>query len=133
MLLALADPNHVHHERAHGWFSRGAHQARATCPITENGFVRIASHPSYPNRPGEAPAVLELLRVMCQSPGHRFCPDTLSLRTSLCGQGAFTHQAVTDLYLLALAMEHGAKLATLDGKIPASTLVGGAQVIELLP
>ena len=43
VLLALCDPMHVHHEAAHRWFAEKGSQAWATCPITENGFVRIAS------------------------------------------------------------------------------------------
>jgi hypothetical protein len=57
LLLALSDPMHIHHETAHGWFAEKGHQAWATCPLTENGFIRIASHPNYPNRPGDVTAV----------------------------------------------------------------------------
>ncbi|MDO9124550.1 MAG: VapC toxin family PIN domain ribonuclease, partial [Deltaproteobacteria bacterium] len=53
LLLALSDPMHIHHELAHRWFAEKGHQAWATCPLTENGFIRIASHPNYPNRPGD--------------------------------------------------------------------------------
>ena len=62
LLLALTDPMHVHHELSHQWFAKKGRKAWATCPLTENGFVRIASHPNYPNRPGDVPAVLSILR-----------------------------------------------------------------------
>jgi uncharacterized protein len=48
LLLALTDPMHVHHEQAHRWFASKGDLSWATCPLTENGFVRVASHPSYP-------------------------------------------------------------------------------------
>ncbi|MBT8366554.1 MAG: VapC toxin family PIN domain ribonuclease, partial [Deltaproteobacteria bacterium] len=68
LLLALTDPMHVHHEPSHQWFAEKGQKAWATCPLTENGFVRIASHPNYPNRPGDVPAVFLILRQICESP-----------------------------------------------------------------
>ncbi len=56
VLLALSDPMHIHHEAAHRWFAAKGQSAWATSPITENGFVRIASHPNYPNRLRTGPA-----------------------------------------------------------------------------
>ena len=41
VLIALCDPNHVHHERGRSWFLSPDCDAWATCPITENGLVRI--------------------------------------------------------------------------------------------
>lgn len=133
VLLALADPQHVHHDLAHAWFGSGPNDAWATCPITENAFVRIASHPSYPNRPGEAAAVLQRLRAMCAVPGHRFWPDDASIRDAVPSGAVLTHAQVTDVYLLALAVAHGGRLATFDQRIPTSLLEGGAQALEVLP
>jgi predicted nucleic acid-binding protein len=48
LLIALFDPAHVHHEAAHGWFARNGKDCWATCPLTENAFVRILSNPAYP-------------------------------------------------------------------------------------
>lgn len=48
VLLALIDPVHVHHEGASQWFVDASARGWATCPLTENGFVRILSNPSYP-------------------------------------------------------------------------------------
>jgi hypothetical protein len=47
ILIALADPNHIHHGRARGWFLSEHREAWATCPLTENGFIRILGHASY--------------------------------------------------------------------------------------
>lgn len=133
VLLALSDPMHLHHEAAHSWFAGGPSSGWATCPITENGFVRIASHPSYPNRPGNSPVVLALLRTLCTAEGHHFWPDALSLRTMLDEHRLFTHTQVTDLYLLGLAVAQGGKLATFDNRIAADTITGGAAALELIP
>ena len=41
VLIALIDPGHVAHDNAHEWFAAMGHTAWATCPITENGVIRI--------------------------------------------------------------------------------------------
>ena len=133
VLLALADSRHVHHDATHSWFARVGGRAWATCPITENAFVRIASHGSYPNRPGEASAVLGQLRRMCAAEGHRFWPDTVSLRDALIPDASVTHGQVTDIYLLALAVAHGGRLATLDRHIPGTAVPGGSAGLEMIP
>ena len=45
VLVALFDSAHVHHEAAHRWFANVGNASWATCPITENGFVRVVSIP----------------------------------------------------------------------------------------
>ena len=107
LLLALTDPMHVHHEPAHRWFAETGCQAWATCPLTENGFVRISSHPKYPNRPGDVAAVLEILRQLCALEGHHFWADEVSLRDLLSSEVVVTHAHVTDVYLLGLARHKG--------------------------
>ncbi|MBA3944370.1 MAG: VapC toxin family PIN domain ribonuclease [Herpetosiphonaceae bacterium] len=130
VLLALSDPMHIHHEPAHRWFATRGQSAWATCPLTENGFVRIASHPSYPNRPGDAPAVLSILRQFCETPGHHFWAADISLRDLLQPGVLITHTHVTDIYLLGLAVHHGGKLATFDQRISTTTVQGGRSALE---
>jgi len=132
VLLALSDPMHVHHEAAHRWFAEKGSQAWATCPITENGFVRVASHPKYANRPGDMPVVLAILRRFCGAAGHQFWPDDISLRDVLRPDVVLTHAQLTDAYLLALAVHKGGKLASLDQHIPAAAVPGGADALELI-
>jgi predicted nucleic acid-binding protein len=50
VLVALFDPVHVHHEAAHKWFGQNRKSGWATCPLTENGMVRVLSNPAYPGR-----------------------------------------------------------------------------------
>ena len=132
VLLALSDPMHIHHDAAHRWFGSKRRSAWATCPITENGFVRIASHPNYPNRPGDAPAVLSILRQFCAVEGHHFWADDVSLRDMLQPEALITHSQVTDIFLLSLAVFKGGKLATLDRRIPAIAITGGSEALELI-
>ncbi|MBX3029541.1 MAG: VapC toxin family PIN domain ribonuclease [Chloroflexi bacterium] len=133
VLLALSDPQHIHHDLAHDWFAVQGRAAWATCPITENAFVRITSHPTYPSRPGEASVVLALLREMCAVDGHRFWADDLSIRTALASDGALTHAQVTDVYLLGLAIANGGRLATFDRRIPATLVADGPAGLEVIP
>ncbi len=123
---------HIHHDVAHRWFALASPRSWATCPITENGFVRIASHPSYPNRPGDVPAVLALLRRFCSSNDHHFWSDEISIRDILLPGAIINHTHITDVFLLGLAFHHGGKLATLDRKIPSTVVRGGRSTLELL-
>ena len=132
LLLALSDPMHVHHDPAHRWFVQEGQQSWATCPITENGFVRVASHPHYPNRPGDVVAVLSLLRQFCSLEGHRFWAADVTIRDTLPSDAVLSHSQVTDLYLLGLAVHHQGRLATLDQRIPASLLENGVEALELI-
>jgi toxin-antitoxin system PIN domain toxin len=132
LLLALSDPMHVHHEIAHQWFADRGYRAWATCPLTENGFVRVASHPNYPNRPGEFPAVFAILRQLCEAPGHQFWAEDISILDILESTAIITHARLTDVYLAGLAVQKKGKLATLDQRIPVHAVRGGQQAVEII-
>jgi toxin-antitoxin system PIN domain toxin len=127
VLIALIDPAHVQHDEAHEWFGRVGNRAFATCPITENGLLRIVGHPKYPNSPGPPSAVAAALSAIRALPGHAFWPDSISP-----ADGAFmdaslltSHTRVTDSYLLALARAHQGQLATLDQKLATEAVPHG--------
>jgi hypothetical protein len=132
LLLALSDPMHIHHEAAHRWYAEKGHLSWATCPITENGFLRIASHPNYPNRPGDVPAVLAILRQLCEVPGHRFWEEDISILDILETDAIITHAQVTDVYLAGIAVQREGMLATLDRYIPVYAIRGGKEVVEIV-
>jgi toxin-antitoxin system PIN domain toxin len=132
LLLALIDPMHVHDESAHRWFAKKGWQAWTTCPLNENGFIRIASHPNYPNRPGDITAVLAILRQLCETPGHHFWSGDISIPQVLEPDAIITHVQVTDVYLLGLAVHKRGKLATLDQRIPVDAVRGGRKALELI-
>jgi toxin-antitoxin system PIN domain toxin len=112
ILIALADADHEHHARARTFFATCSTSGWATCPLTENCFVRILGAPSYP----------ELLNQFCTVPGHHFWPDDITLR-DLPSLPVSKH--LTDHYLLALAVHRQGKLATMDERIDAAALPGG--------
>lgn len=125
LLLALTDPLHTHHEIAHNWFTETEKEGWATCPLTENSFVRIASHPRYPNRPGDVRTVLSLLRQFCRAEGHELWVQDITLRKILLPDAVITSKQITDVYLLGLAIHKGGQLATLDRRIPSEMVRGG--------
>ncbi len=134
VLIALVDPAHVQHEQVHAWFKRVGHKAFATCPITENGLLRIVGHPKYPNSPGPPSTVVAALQAIRKLKGHEFWPDSISLVD--CDQAdpalLTSHHRVTDSYLLALAQAHQGQLATLDRKLSTEVVAGGASALALI-
>jgi len=80
VLIALVDASHVSHDAAHDWFAREGHVRWATCPITENGLVRIVSNPKYPNNLATPAEAMALLVQLASLPGHVFWPDDISVR-----------------------------------------------------
>ena len=134
ILIALLDSAHVQHDRAHEWFATAGRKAWATCPLTENGVLRIVGHARYPNSPGTPAAVLELLAELCVLPGHDFWPDDITLRDTerVARRRLLDSSQVTDSYLLALAKAHGGKLATFDQRLVTDAVVNGAQALYVL-
>jgi len=132
VLIALIDPAHVQHDRAHDWFAACAQQAWATCPLTENGVLRIVGHPRYPSSPGTPAAVAELIAALRNLPGHEFWPDDISVLDSRRIEAArlLDSAQVTDSYLLALASAHGGRLATFDRRLVTDAVINGAQALH---
>lgn len=133
VLIALIDEDHDLHDRAIAWFSRDPQRAWATCPITENGFVRIIGHRNYPGFQGGTKAARQILELLCQLPGHQFWPDSLSLRDHKWFERLPDTRHLTDHYLLALAVTRKGCLATLDQEVDASFVRGGSRALFLIP
>lgn len=134
VLIAMVDPAHVHHEPAHAWFAATGSRAFATCPLTENGLLRIVGHPRYPNSPGSPAEAAFMLSALRALKGHHFWPDDISLldtqRVDI--SRVLTHGQVTDSYLLALAVAHGGRLASMDRRLVVSAVAGGAKGLVLI-
>jgi toxin-antitoxin system PIN domain toxin len=126
VLVALFDPMHVHHEAAHEWFARNRAQGWATCPLTENGFVRVVSNPRYPGRGTNLRDAIARLIEIRQSADHVFWQDTVSLCEGSSFQPAYIqgHRQLTDVYLLGLAVAHQGRLVTFDRVIPLKAVIG---------
>ncbi|MGC2399213.1 MAG: TA system VapC family ribonuclease toxin [Acidobacteriaceae bacterium] len=134
VLIALIDPAHVQHDRAHEWFAAAGRHAWATCPVTESGVLRIVGHPRYPNSPGSPAAVAEMLADLCTLPGHDFWPGDISLLDAkrVDASRLLDSAQVTDSYLLALAGAHGGQLATFDRRLVTDAAVNGARALHVI-
>jgi toxin-antitoxin system PIN domain toxin len=124
LLIALFDPDHVHHDAAHAWFGTHRSSGWATCPLTENGVVRILSNPAYSpsaERPAEVARRLALFR---DSGDHVFWPADVSVCDPRLFSLSIGHRHLTDVYLLALAVRRDGCLATFDRAIPAKAVRG---------
>ena len=123
ILIALLDENHDRHTVVSDWFANHIEQGWASCPLTQNGCIRILSQPRYPNPLGVAEAV-ERLRAAASTLYHQFVADDISLLddTAVDGDNLPGSGHITDIYLLALAVEHGARLVTLDKRVPLATV-----------
>jgi len=132
VLIALIDPAHVHHDAAHEWFAIQGRQNWATCPMTQNGVLRIVGNSSYPNSPGTPAAVAPLLAGLIALPGHVFWPGDISLLDSgkLDPARLLTSGQVADSYLLSLAVAHGGQLATFDRRIVPDAVHHGARCLH---
>lgn len=133
VLIALTDSLHEHHARATDWFAADPHRAWATCPLTENGFIRIMGHKSYPNFAGETNAARDVLASLCLLPGHQFWPHDISLRDPSALPKLPDSRHLTDCYLLALAVRKRGRFVTLDGQVDASAVRGGAKALLEIP
>ncbi|HEY8708399.1 MAG TPA: TA system VapC family ribonuclease toxin [Burkholderiaceae bacterium] len=134
VLIALVDPTHVQHDAAHEWFAQQGHKAWATCPLTENGLLRIVGHARYPNSPGTPAAVAHLMATLRALPGHAFWPDDISLLDArwIDATRLLSAAQVTDSYLLALAGAHGGQLASFDRRLVTDAVRGGARRLHLI-
>jgi uncharacterized protein len=133
VLIALCDPNHVDHQRVTTWFQKTGAKAWVSCPITENGFVRVLSNPSYPGLSGSVSAAVSLLQTLRRHKGHAFWPDDYSIVDgTLDLSRAIGHRQITDLYLLGLAAKRKAKFSSLDTRIPAHLVHDGPNTYEII-
>jgi toxin-antitoxin system PIN domain toxin len=126
LLIALFDPNHPFHEKAHTWFAKARRRGWATCPTTVNGAVRIMSNPSYPSFRVTVASIVSHLQELCDSEDHEFWPDSVSLLDRdlfkpelIAGPGQ-----LTDTLLVGTAVRRGGALATFDTRIHFRAVVG---------
>ena len=132
VLIALLDAAHIHHVRATEWLAREIAQGWASCPLTQNGCLRIMSQPAYP-QPQPVAAVAARLAQAAAHPAHRFLPDDYSLldQDRLHWHSLLGHRQVTDSYLLGLAVRHDCRFVSFDARLSLA-LVPGAQPRHLV-
>ena len=122
VLIALLDSDHASHHTAIRWFAKHAREGWSSCPITQNGCIRIMSNQGYPN-PLPVQAVIERLAEACNEDIHEFWFDesVYWIRMSWIRRGTRPRQ-LTDTYLLALAVQHEGRLVTFDNAVPLAAV-----------
>ena len=123
--MALLQPDHIHFDRAHEWWEKNGTNGWASCPLTQNGFVRIVSQARYPTPMPVSQAVDTLAEEVADT-DHVFWPDDISLlddrlfrRERMLGP-----KQLTDIYLLALAVRNGGRFVTFDRAVSTAAVRG---------
>jgi toxin-antitoxin system PIN domain toxin len=115
--LALADENHVHHEKAITYRCIQSASEIAFCRMTALALLRLSTHPkilSRPLSPEEAWDVYQRYRDEAQV---GFILDSLGVDQGFMGytrQSGFMHQLWTDCYLAALARFRNCRVVSFD-------------------
>jgi toxin-antitoxin system PIN domain toxin len=125
VLIALLDSQHIHHERAMQWWAHNRNPGWASCPLTQNGFVRVVSQPSY----SSPIAIVDAFDHLCrntETDDHAFWPDDISLldEQRVNRERVLGPKQLTDIYLVALAVKHDGRLVTFDRTIPINAVRG---------
>ncbi len=133
-LIALLHLQHTFHQAAFDWWIANSKYGWASCPITENGLLRIMSNPRYSAFVRFSVAeVGELISRFVANSDHEFWPDDISLTD----KHAFENDAIlgpmqiTDVYLLGLATKNNGRLVTFNQSI-STTAVRNANSTNLV-
>ncbi|MGH6612472.1 MAG: TA system VapC family ribonuclease toxin [Burkholderiaceae bacterium] len=127
VVIALFDSDHPAHRGARAWLADHADEGWSSCPITQNGVLRVMSQPAYPN-PLPISEVMDLLRAATAHPAHEFWADDISMldEARIDASLALGPKQITDLYLLALAVTRHGRFVTFDRAIPINVVRGAS-------
>jgi toxin-antitoxin system PIN domain toxin len=136
-LIALVDSDHVDHETMRKWFTENHEAGWATCPITENGMIRVLSQQAYPSgqrTPAEVIQTLNALKTAFAAT-HHFWPDDVSLTDNPIFDGALIAGAghVTDAYLLGLTASKGGTFISFDRSLAWYAVRGASDKLVQKP
>ena len=125
VLIALLDANHLQHTLAMEWLGDHISQGWASCPLTQNGCLRILSQPAYPNHIPIG-QVFERLERAVYTDHHEFWPGDVSLlaNANIRKDRILSHRQLTDIYLLTLATTKGGTFVTLDKSVNRDAVIG---------
>lgn len=125
VLISLLDAAHVHHVRATRWLERQIGEGWASCPLTQNGCLRIMAQPAYP-KALPLNSIAKRLAAAAANPAHAFIPDDYSVldEQRIAWTHLLGHRQITDAYLLGLAVRHDCCLVTFDARIDLAVVPG---------
>lgn len=127
VLIALHDRDHVHHTHASSWLAANIQHGWASCPLTQNGCLRIMSQSGY-SHPQPLAVLTPMLQRSIANASHHFWSDDISLLDAARFNQEYMHspRQLTDLYLLGLAVKQNARLVSFDQRIPLSAVQGAS-------
>lgn len=119
ILLYAHDTASPHHPEAGRWFESELSSGRPVsfALVTLLAFVRIASDrriSTHPIAPGTACSLIEKWLAQPNARMLQPGPRTWTILSELCASGQAKGPMVMDAHLAALALEHGASIATTD-------------------
>lgn len=130
MVIALLDPEHLFHSKAHAFWKHSGSKIWASCPLVENGVVRVLTGATYPGFSAYSNEnVFELLRTLVENWDHEFWTDEISLldQNHFDAKRILGPKQLTDIYLLGLAASKGGRLVTFDRKITPAAVPGSSE------
>lgn len=115
-LIALTCIEHPHYASAQRWFDSLAGEEWGLCPLTEAGYVRIITNPASGSIARNFLIAAAILNDLAQRSGYFYWPivESWSTLTAPFAESIFSHQHVTDAYLLGLAIKNDGVLVTFD-------------------
>jgi len=134
VIIAIIDAQHVDHRRAKGWFESTDDLHWLSCPITQNGVIRILSNPRY-SASITLSRAMRSLRILLTRGQHQFVSDSISILDPdiVDSNHLLSHNQTTDTCLLALAAAHNASLATFDKRLVATAVLSEKKSVYLIP
>lgn len=125
VLIALHDRDHIHHVRAASWFETNIEHGWASCPLTQNGCLRIMNQAGY-SSPQPLSMLMSMLQRSTSASAHETWFDDISVLDASRFHHAHmhSHSQLTDLYLLGLAVKNNGRLVSFDKRIPMSAVHG---------
>jgi len=130
-LLAVFFKKHPHHEKAAQYYREFSAHGWATCPITENGFLRIGLQQVFRDEAQSSSNLRNALRAWKLNSNHQFWADDISITNDLILEIP-ENKSVTELYLLALAVKNGGKFISFDKRIQADLVRGGKSALIVI-
>lgn len=119
ILLPAHRTDHPHHDLVYPWLAalvQGEEPFGAPNSVWAS-FVRIATHRRIFAEPSPLSEAFAFLRAIQAQPGYLNVgagPCHVSIFERTCRDGAAAGELVADAYLASIAIEHGAKLVSLD-------------------
>ena len=129
VLIALFDVEHGFHAKTRSWLTAwladNPDHRWASCPLTQNAVVRILSQPSYPRAASTFDMVQRLAGAVAHD-RHTFIPDDICIADAnqITASKLLGPKVITDVYLLALAVNHSAKFVTFDRGVSPGAVIG---------